>query len=332
MSEYKMINIIDKKESHRIAKACGSFYAKSATIELIKNKKIPKGDPLTICEIAGILAAKNTSQILPLCHPISLSSVKIETKLFDEQILVISEVHCFSKTGVEMEALTAVNAALLCIYDLVKIVDPELLIGDVFLIEKIGGKSGHWINPKALKDERIKNFITKNESSLTNLQDLNFAVITISDSVSQKKSDDTSGQTIIQTIQKNNGLILETKQSSDDFDELKLKFLELLENNKIHVIISTGGTGASFRDQTPEVLEYLIQNQGGKILSGIGELLRLKGLEKTPYAVFSRSNAYIINNKLVITLPGSQKAVQDGLEIVLPLIPHLIHTMKGGKH
>lgn len=143
-SSIRMIDISSKVATKRLAVAEGHIYIPAKVIELIKNKQMPKGDTLALAEVSAIMAAKNTSQILPLCHPLLLESVKVNIEIKIESITVKVEVITESKTGVEMEALVATTAALLCIYDLTKIVEPEIRIGEVKLLLKQGGKSGTW--------------------------------------------------------------------------------------------------------------------------------------------------------------------------------------------
>lgn len=132
-----MVDITQKEEQFRKAIASGSITLNSETIELVKNNQIKKGSVLTAAQIAGIMAAKKCSDIIPLCHPISLTSIDVETTLTESGVKVISTAICNGKTGVEMEALTAVSAALLCIYDMCKAVDKKMVISDIKLIEKI---------------------------------------------------------------------------------------------------------------------------------------------------------------------------------------------------
>lgn len=132
-----MVDITQKEEQFRKAIASGSITLNSETIELVKTNQIKKGSVLTTAQIAGIMAAKKCSDIIPLCHPISLTSIDVETTLTESGVKVVSTAICNGKTGVEMEALTAVSAALLCIYDMCKAVDKKMVINDIKLIEKI---------------------------------------------------------------------------------------------------------------------------------------------------------------------------------------------------
>tara|TARA_B100000212_G_scaffold234310_1_gene178232 strand:- start:160 stop:630 length:471 start_codon:yes stop_codon:yes gene_type:complete len=142
--EAHMVNIGEKEISKRCAIAEGIVRVESTTIEKIKKDKLPKGDLFGTARIAGIMAAKKTSELIPLCHNLPISSVKIEIKLVKNDIYVLSTVKCEGKTGVEMEALTAVSVSCLTIYDMLKGLDKNAFITNIQLLEKSGGKSGDW--------------------------------------------------------------------------------------------------------------------------------------------------------------------------------------------
>jgi cyclic pyranopterin monophosphate synthase len=135
-----MVDVGDKPMQQRTAEAGGFIAVKSATLRLIRDNGLKKGDVLTVAEIAGIQAAKRTSELIPLCHPLQLSKVSVETQLVDDPgrsgVKVHAMARCLGQTGVEMEALTAVSVALLTIYDMCKAVDKEMVIENIYLIEK----------------------------------------------------------------------------------------------------------------------------------------------------------------------------------------------------
>ncbi|EYE88338.1 molybdenum cofactor biosynthesis protein C [Fervidicella metallireducens AeB] len=143
----KMVDVGDKKDTERYAKACGYIEMKRETLKAITDGKVKKGDVLAVAQVAGIMAAKKTSEIIPMCHNISLTGCDIDFEIdFTScRIYIISTVRTFGKTGVEMEALTAVSAAGLTIYDMCKAIEKDMIIGDIKLLEKKGGKSGEFI-------------------------------------------------------------------------------------------------------------------------------------------------------------------------------------------
>ena len=132
-----MVDVGGKEVQARIARASGNIILAADTLKLIKDNLVKKGDVLTVAQLAGISAAKQTSGLIPLCHNIVLDNVKVELFIDDAGIKAESEVRCTGKTGVEMEALTAVSVALLTIYDMCKAVDKKMIIGNIGLTEKI---------------------------------------------------------------------------------------------------------------------------------------------------------------------------------------------------
>ena len=145
-----MVDVAAKDETHRIARAVGRIHMLPATLRLIAAGTAKKGDVLGIARIAAIQAAKRTSDWIPLCHPLALTHVDIEFKLDHKTVTVncIATVETRGRTGVEMEALTAVAAALLTVYDMCKAVDRGMRLEEISLLEKRGGKSGVWVAPK----------------------------------------------------------------------------------------------------------------------------------------------------------------------------------------
>lgn len=144
-----MVDVGAKAETARVARAAGSIYMEPATLELIRGGSAKKGDVLGIARVAAIMASKRTGDLIPLCHPIALTRVAAEFTVDVQRSAVHCEVtaECFGRTGVEMEALTAVSVGLLTVYDMCKAVDRGMRIDNVRLLEKRGGKSGHWQAP-----------------------------------------------------------------------------------------------------------------------------------------------------------------------------------------
>ena len=151
-NSFNMVDVSSKKETFRRALASGKIYVGKKIFDLIQNKKMPKGDPIALAEISAVLGVKKTSELIPLCHPLPVdhTATKIVMHKEDNSLEVFCVVSAFAKTGVEMEAIMGVNAALITIYDLSKIVNPHLKIDNIRLLIKEGGKSGLWTNPDGL--------------------------------------------------------------------------------------------------------------------------------------------------------------------------------------
>jgi cyclic pyranopterin phosphate synthase len=143
----RMVDVSEKQVTERMAVAHARVTMKPETFRLIMDKRVTKGDVLGVARVAGIMAAKKTNELIPMCHPLNINSVKIDyTNNNQDSIEITSEVKVSAKTGVEMEALTAVSICALTIYDMCKSADRSMLISEVYLVKKSGGKSGTFIN------------------------------------------------------------------------------------------------------------------------------------------------------------------------------------------
>jgi cyclic pyranopterin phosphate synthase len=143
----RMVDVGAKPDTERVAVAGGAVYMRPETLRLIRDGAIKKGDVLTIARIAGVMAAKRTSELIPLCHPLPLTHLDVETTLDEEAnaVRITATARTVGKTGVEMEALTAVSVAALTIYDMAKAVDREMRLSDIRLLEKRGGQRGDYV-------------------------------------------------------------------------------------------------------------------------------------------------------------------------------------------
>lgn len=149
-----MVDVAAKAETHRAARATGSIRMQPATLALIAQGQAKKGDVVGIARIAAIQAAKRTAELIPLCHPLPLTHVAVDITLDHaaSAVHITVQAETLGRTGVEMEALTAVQVGLLTVYDMCKAADRGMVMTDVRLLEKQGGKSGHWVAPTKLTD------------------------------------------------------------------------------------------------------------------------------------------------------------------------------------
>lgn len=216
-----------------------------------------------------------------------------------------AEVKCIGRTGVEMEALTAVSAALLNVYDMLKAFDKNMVIGDIKLLEKRGGKSDY-------------------EEDLSGLR---CAVITLSDTCSKGEAEDRSGKTAIDIIQNEfGGEVVHYKILPDDKDLIVKELKDL--SDRVDIIFTTGGTGFSKRDVTPEATKEVIRKE----MIGFSEAMRIVGIRFTPKSLLSRGVCGIIGDAtLIVNLPGSTGGVKDNIRLVAPLLKHAIRMAKGEK-
>lgn len=302
--DVQMVDVTNKMNTERIAKAEGFIFVQKKTYLAIKNNSLPKGNVLTVAKIAAIQAAKKTSEIIPLCHQLNLSFVNIEFDLNESSILIKSEVKTKESTGVEMEALIAVTAAALTIYDMCKSVDKKMQIREIKLTEKKGGKSDFAV------DYRPK-----------------VGIITLSDSVFAGKRKDISGKILIDGFTKAGCKVAESKIMEDGSIEL-IPTIKKWIKQKVELIITTGGTGLGPRDLTIKKIENIFDSR----LPGVEQALHSYGRGKIKTSMLSRLAAGVVKDSILIALPGSPNAVTDALQVLIPVIFHSYHMMRGERH
>lgn len=302
-----MIDVSAKFNTLRYAKAEGILKVSKETIELIVNRQIQKGDVVEVARAAGISSAKRTSDWMVFCHPIPLDWVDVKVNVEEEQLRIESKVRTVWKTGVEMEALTAVNAALLNAYDMLKPVDDNMTIENIRLVKKKGGKSDYLDNFK----ENIKT-----------------AVLVISDSTYKGTRKDKSGK-VIQEFLENHPVSVEVYEILPDNEEqISNRIAELIDKQEIQLVLTTGGTGLGPKDLTPEATKKVIDKEA----PGIVEAIRKHGKERTPFAMLSRETAGIRNESLIINLPGSSRGAKESMEAIFPGVLHSFPMIWGGGH
>jgi len=324
---FHMIDVGNKPVTHRIAVASGEIVVGAEAFALIRDRKLPKGDVLVLAEIAGIQGAKKACEMIPLCHPMGLDMVRIITELLPEQnavrVYCVASVH--AKTGIEMEVLAGVNAALLTIWDLSKMIEANLRMQNIQLLAKKGGKSGLWLNPASVPDWVMQ---LMNPPASPLLAGRKAAVLTLSDRAACGEYEDASGSLLKAALEENACTICDYLVISDDKEGIAIAVKEMIKSHAPHLVVTTGGTGVSPRDYTPEALQPLFDKE----IPGVGELLRMDGAHYTPLSWSSRAVGGVIGKTLVITLPGNPNAVKEGLSALLPkLIPHLIRIINGEK-
>lgn len=300
-----MKNVLEKIETKRTASAHTSVIMQPESIARIRSNELPKKDVIATARAAGFLAAKKTSELIPDCHSLPLDAVAMDFELKSDRLEIVARVETIWKTGVEMEALTAVSVAALTVYDMLKPIDESLVIGETKLTEKTGGKSQF--------REKIS-------------ADFRAAVIVTSDGTFQRKRQDRSGK-IIQERLGNLGVSPLYFILPDDRAAILEKLRELCAQG-IHLILTTGGTGLGPRDVTVEATHEL----GGRDIPGVMETARHFGQRRTPYAMLSRGMAVQKEDTLIINLPGSSQGVRDSLDAIFPALMHAYPMMRGGGH
>jgi cyclic pyranopterin monophosphate synthase len=302
-----MIDVSPKFNTLRYARAEGILTTSSTTLDKVKNKKVPKGDVLQVARAAGIMAAKRTAEWIVFCHPIPLDWVELNFELNDTKLKVIAEVKSIWKTGVEMEALTAVTNALLNIYDMLKPLDDNISFGDIKVVQKKGGKSNyHDEFPTLLKA----------------------AVLVISDSTFTGDRKDKSGKIIQQYLNDQPVDVSVYEILPDKVNLISERLITLADKEQMNLVFTTGGTGLGPKDFTPEATLAVINKQ----VPGIAEAIRRHGKERTPYAMLAREVVGLRNQTLIVNLPGSSKGAQESMESLFPGLLHAFPMLWGGGH
>jgi molybdenum cofactor biosynthesis protein MoaC len=302
-----MIDVSPKFNSLRYAKAEGYLYGNPDALARVADRTVPKGDVLEVARAAGILAAKRCSDMIVFCHPIPLDWVEVNFEVEPEHIRVIAEVRSVWKTGVEVEAITAVTGALLNAYDMLKPLDTELSFGGIKVLKKRGGKS---------------NF------SDTFSKPVQAAVLVLSDSTHAGTRKDKSGLIIKEFLKDQPVEISIYEVLPDDRKLIAERLVALADKEKMQLVFTTGGTGLGPRDVTPEATLDVLE----RTVPGIVEAIRKHGRDRTPFAMLSRGEAGVRGDCVIINLPGSSKGAQESLQSLFPGLLHIFPMMRGKGH
>ena len=277
------------------------------TIQTIEQGAVPKGDIFEMSRAAGLLAIKNTAQVIPDCHPLPVEMATIQSAIDGLQIRIEVDVQTIYRTGVEVEAMHGAAVTALTMYDMLKPIDPQVTIGTIRLVRKSGGKSDY----RRGGDHGLQ-----------------AAVIVCSDSISEGHKKDRAGQVIIEKLQ---GWQVATPHYQIIPDE-PVRIQEMVErfteSQPVDLLLFTGGTGMSPRDVTPETIEPLLDRP----IPGLMEAARSYGQERMPYAMLSRGVAGMIGGTLVLTLPGSTGGAGETMDALFPYVLHVFRVAKGLRH
>jgi cyclic pyranopterin monophosphate synthase len=321
---FRMIDVGRKRVTRRRAIAAGTITVGAVAFEKIQNKSLPKGDVLALAEVAGIMGAKKTPDLIPMCHTLPLDQVTIHcVPAAPDAVTVYAQIVTHAKTGVEMEAIMAVQAALATIWDLVKGTEPNLTIGDVKLLVKEGGKSGLWVNPDGIPD-----WLSAQLPPRETMAGVKTAILIMSDRAAAGVYEDKSGALLRDLLAEEGADIADYKIIPDNKDEIAGALHDLYNTHRPKLIIASGGTGPGQRDVTPDVLDDICD----RILEGFGEVLRRESAAFTDTAWLSRMKAGMLHETLVIALPGSPKAVAECWEILRPFLAHALKMIEGQGH
>ncbi|WP_129285324.1 bifunctional molybdenum cofactor biosynthesis protein MoaC/MoaB [Streptomyces sp. GZWMJZ-114] len=323
----RMVDVTRKDVTARTARATGRVLVTPEVVALLRAEGLPKGDALATARIAGIMGAKRTPDLVPLCHPLALSGVTVDLEVTDEAVAITATVRTADRTGVEMEALTAVSVAALTVVDMVKAVDKAATITDIRVETKTGGKSGDWHRDgQTAGTGEAERGRPREAAPRTPLGARTALVVTASNRAAAGVYPDRGGPLIAEALRAW-GFATEGPQVVPDGAPVEAALRAAIETG-YGVVVTTGGTGLTPTDLTPEATRALLDRE----IPGVAEAIRAEGLGKVPSAALSRGLAGVAGTTLVVNLPGSTGGVRDGLAVLERWLPHAVDQIHGGDH
>lgn len=313
----RMVDVSAKADTTRIAVAAGELVTTPEVVALVRADNLPKADVLSTARIAGISGAKKTSELIPLCHQLALSSVKVEFGFTESSITIEATAKTKGPTGVEMEALTAVAVAGLTLHDMVKAVDPAATLDGVRLLTKEGGKRGHW------RRDESRDRVERPTESRRAVRPGSATVLVASTGGARGTRPDTTGPRIVDWLAARGHTVRGPLVYADA--DIAAGLADALADTPA-LVITTGGTGASPTDATPEATRAVLDRE----VPGIAEEMRRVGAQVTPHASLSRGLVGLAGRTLIVNLPGSPGGVKDGLSVLDPVLDHLLAQIAGG--
>jgi cyclic pyranopterin phosphate synthase len=314
-----MVDVSAKDVTVRSATAAGVVRTTAEVVGLISRGGIPKGDALGVARLAGIMAAKRTPDLVPLCHPIAIHGVTVDLTASDDRVEITATVRTADRTGVEMEALTCVTVAGLTLIDMIKAVDPAASIDDVRVLRKEGGKTGLWERTTALAAPTAPAAPQERP-----LEGVTVTVIVASTRAANGVYADRSGPILTDGFTELGAQVRGPIVVADG-EPLKYAMQAALELAP-DAIVTSGGTGVTPNDHTPEITRAFVDRE----IPGLAQALRTN--PAVPTAALSRGVAGVAGRTLIVNLPGSTGGTRDGLAVLARVLGHAVDQIQGGDH
>jgi cyclic pyranopterin monophosphate synthase len=309
----RMVDVSDKQATTRTARARARLRMSPQTAAAVRDGSGPKGEVLSVARLAGVQAAKQTPQLIPLAHPLPLSYVDVEASVAAGEGLVelVAEARTTAGTGVEMEAMTAAAVAALTVYDMVKGVERGVQIEQVVLLEKHGGRSDYVYDGAAAGADAAPVSAGAPAGPKAGA-----AVVTVSTSKAAGRGEDESGPRLAALAEELGMEVLASEVVPDDRSQLEALLCKLADERGVALVLTSGGTGVAPSDVTPQATRAVIDVE----VDGLGEAMRAASQPHTGNWMLSRALAGVRGGTLIVNLPGSPASIaQIGEALVSPL-------------